>query len=42
MLAEGFTFLGNNMTLFYGAPGMKFEVRLYSEVDETFKLVGMG
>ena len=41
-LAEGLDFTASYMTLFYGIPGFKYEMRPYFEVEEALKLLGMG
>jgi len=40
-LAEGLDFLGNNVALFFGVPGFKYEVKPYYNVEEALKMLGM-
>jgi len=41
-LAEGLEFLGNYMTIFFGIPGFKYEIRPFFEVEEALKMIGLG
>jgi hypothetical protein len=41
-LAEGLDFIVSYMTIFYGVPGFKYEVKPFFNIDEALKLIGMG
>lgn len=41
-MAEGSEFLGNYMTVFFGVPGFKYEIRPHYDVGEALKMIGMG
>ena len=41
-LAEGLDFSASHVTIFYGVPGFKYEIKPYFEVEEALKLIGMG
>lgn len=40
-LAEGYEFIGNYMTIFFGVPGFKYEVKASFEIEEALKMIGM-
>ena len=40
-LAEGMTFLGNYLAIFFGIPGFKYEIKPYFSVEEGLKMLGM-
>lgn len=41
-LGEGYEYLGNYMTIFFGVPGFKYEVKPCFEVQEALKMIGMA
>ncbi len=41
-LGDGYEFLGNYMTTFFGIPGFKYEFKASFEIQEALKMIGMG
>jgi hypothetical protein len=41
-LGEGYEFIGNYMTAFFGVPGFKYELKVSFDVEEALKMIGMG
>ena len=41
-LAAGMEFAGNYMSIFYGVPGFRYEVKPFFNVEEGLKIIGMG
>jgi hypothetical protein len=40
-LAEGFAFVADYMTTFFGVPGFTYSISQYLEVEEALKLLGL-
>ncbi len=40
-MAEGLQALGNNMAVYIGIPGYKYDIRPYYDLEEGLKVIGM-
>lgn len=40
-LAEGIQVLGDNMAVYIGVPGYRYEIKTYYELEEGLKMIGM-
>ncbi len=40
-LAEGIQVLGNNMAVYIGVPGYRYDIKPYYELEEGLKMIGL-